>query len=73
MSPFGVRGLLANAREIVQSAYDENYVVKGAGVGDDPDQGAIYMLRKVAKDARHDTTGFRCVRVLPPPAGAPPK
>ncbi|MDJ0973095.1 MAG: bifunctional serine/threonine-protein kinase/formylglycine-generating enzyme family protein [Planctomycetota bacterium] len=73
VSPFGVRGLLANAREIVKSAFDDTYVVKGAGVGDDPDQGAVYMFRKVANGARHETTGFRCVRVIPASAGEPPR
>lgn len=71
--PFGVRGMLANAREIVASSYDDTFVIKGAGVGDDPDQGAVYMRRALAADGRHATTGFRCVREIKASAGAPPK
>ena len=37
---------------------------KGAGVGDDPDQGAIYVFRVMEAGTRHATTGFRLVREL---------
>ncbi len=74
IGPFGAKGMLGNAREMV-TAYandlDEGAVlVKGAGVGDDPDQGAIYIHRVLPKGERHTTTGFRCVREI---SGAGPR
>lgn len=67
-SPFGVLGMFGNARELVvpsEGGYDGGtLLVKGAGVGDDPDQGAIYMLRPLKAGERHSATGFRCVREL---------
>ncbi len=67
-SPYGVRGLLANAREMVVPSIDSEdpgaVLVKGAGVGDDPDAGAIYLKRVLGAKERHKTTGFRCVREI---------
>lgn len=72
VSPYGVKGLLGNAREMVTSYLedlkDAAVLVKGAGVGDDPDQGAIYIQRVLKGDEWHVTTGFRCVQDV----GAPP-
>jgi serine/threonine-protein kinase len=69
VSPYGVRGLLANAREMVTSSLGDldpgAVLVKGAGVGDDPDRGAIYLHRVLPKDQRQRVTGFRCVQELP--------
>jgi len=69
VSPYGVRGLLGNAREMVTTAIDDlpdgAVLVKGAGVGDDPDQGAIYIRRVLGLGERHMTTGFRCVQDIP--------
>ncbi len=69
LSPYGVRGLLGNAREMVTSYIEDlpdgGVLVKGAGVGDDPDQGAIYAYRVMQGGERHMTTGFRCVQELP--------
>ncbi len=69
LSPYGVRGLLGNAREMVTSYLEDlkdgAVLVKGAGVGDDPDQGAIYIHRVLKGDERGGTTGFRCVEELP--------
>ncbi len=74
-SPFGVRGMLGNAREMVTSYIedlkDDAVLVKGAAVGDDPDQGAIYIHRVLKGDERHMTTGFRCVQDIP--GGEPPR
>ena len=65
VTDFGVRGMIGNVREIVVSSTDpESYVVKGAGVGDTPDEGATYRLRPIAKDGRHSATGFRLARDL---------
>jgi formylglycine-generating enzyme required for sulfatase activity len=69
VSPYGVKGLLGNAREMVTSYLedlkDAAVLVKGAGVGDDPDQGAIYIHRVLKGDEFHGTTGFRCVQDIP--------
>jgi hypothetical protein len=44
---------------------DEGAVlVKGAGVGDDPDRGAIYIHRVLPAGERQAVTGFRCVQDL---------
>jgi serine/threonine protein kinase len=68
VSPFGVRGMLGNAREMVTPHVDDlppgAVLVKGAGVGDDPDQGAIYIQRVLPAGERHGTTGFRCVQEI---------
>ena len=40
-------------------------LVKGAGVGDDPDRGAIYLHRLLKKGERQAVTGFRLVQELP--------
>ena len=73
VGPYGVRGLLGNAREMVTPYIDDAgegaVLVKGAGVGDDPDQGAIYIHRVLKAGERHATTGFRCVIELPAAKG----
>ena len=69
VSPYGVRGLLGNAREMVTSSVGDldagAVLVKGAGVGDDPDRGAIYIHRVLPAGAREAVTGFRCVQEIP--------
>jgi serine/threonine protein kinase len=69
VSPYAVKGMLGNAREMVTPYIDDlakgAVLVKGAGVGDDPDQGAIYIHRVLPAGERHPTTGFRCVQELP--------
>ncbi|MDA1194763.1 MAG: bifunctional serine/threonine-protein kinase/formylglycine-generating enzyme family protein [Planctomycetota bacterium] len=68
ISPYGVRGLFGNAREMVTTSMGDQpagaVLVKGAGVGDDPDQGAIYIHRVLPPDERHRSTGFRLVESL---------
>ncbi len=71
VSPFGVFGMLGNAREMVTSSLGDlgegDVLVKGAGVGDDPDRGAIYLHRVLKKGERQAVTGFRLVQELPKP------
>lgn len=73
VAPCGALGLFGNAREIVVPLYGKakagetpTYLVKGAGVGDPPDQAAIHLQRRMNADERHNTTGFRLVRELSP-------
>jgi serine/threonine protein kinase len=69
-SPYGVRGMLSNAREIVVSITDPNdFFVKGAGVGDDPDQALIYRMEPIGKKDRDAVTGFRLTRPATSPGG----
>jgi hypothetical protein len=60
--------MLGNAREMVTPQVDDQpagaVLVKGAGVGDDPDQAAIYLHRVLEAGVRHPSTGFRCVREI---------
>ncbi len=65
VSPYGVRGLLGNAREIVTEIRPDSstgFLAKGAGIGDLPADAAIRLVRPFASDARNARTGFRCVR-----------
>ena len=73
-SPYGISGMLANAREMVVPYINDQgegaLLVKGAGVGDDPDQGALYIHRVLKAGERHPTTGFRLIQELPGEKGA---
>jgi len=75
IGPYWIKGLLGNAREMVAPSVDDQaagaVLVKGAGVGDDPDQGAIYIHRVLKAGERHPTTGFRCVQEIPQASGPP--
>ena len=77
ISPYGVQGLLGNAREMVTPTLDDlpegSVIVKGAGIGDEPDAGAIYAMRSLAADAHHVATGFRLVREVPKAGSTPPR
>lgn len=67
LSPYGVRGLMGNAREIVTEVRHDSspsFLVKGAGIGDGPSDAAIRVVRPFAKDAHDTRTGFRCVREI---------
>ena len=68
-SPYGVRGMLSNAREIVSSIVDDGFLVKGAGIGDDPDQALIYRMEPIGKNERNAITGFRLARPATSPGG----
>jgi len=39
-------------------------LVKGAGVGDAPKEGSLYLVRPLGENERHATTGFRLARDL---------
>ena len=69
IGPYAIKGLLGNAREMVTPYVDDldagAVLVKGGGVGDDPDQGAIYVHRVLQSGERHRATGFRCVQEIP--------
>jgi formylglycine-generating enzyme required for sulfatase activity len=64
----GVAGLFGNAREMTTGLFGDvpegGVLVKGAGVGDEPDAGAIHLVRKLPGGERQDVTGFRCVTEL---------
>jgi formylglycine-generating enzyme required for sulfatase activity len=69
VSPCGVRGMFGNAREIVSAlrwreGADDEFLSKGAGVGDRPADAAIRLVRPIGRDDRDPRTGFRCVREL---------
>jgi hypothetical protein len=63
-----ISGLLANAREMVEPVEGgvpaNSVLVKGAGVGDAPSDAALYVVRPLAENERHATTGFRLAREL---------
>lgn len=69
VSPYGVRGMLGNAREMVtpsvRGGAEGEVLVKGAGVGDAPDEGAIHAWRTLGAEQRDPVTGFRLVCELP--------
>ena len=74
VSPYGVRGMLGNTREIVlalapHAGPGPEFLSKGAGVGDRPADGAIRLVRPIGRDERDTRTGFRCVRELREPEG----
>jgi hypothetical protein len=55
----------------VLSVFDDlpagGVLVKGAGVGDEPDAAAIHIVRPMAPSDHDAKTGFRCVREIPAP------
>jgi formylglycine-generating enzyme required for sulfatase activity len=63
---YGVFGLFGNAREMTTSLFGDvgeaGVMVKGAGVGDEMDAGAIHLVRTLKAGERQAVTGFRCVR-----------
>jgi serine/threonine-protein kinase len=69
--PFGIEGLLGNARELVtplreQGEFgDTGYFAKGGGYGDEPAEAAIYRMRRLVRSEKDPKTGFRCVREYP--------
>ncbi len=66
VSPSGALGMLGNAREMVEPLEGGvpagGMLVKGAGVGDAPADGALGRVRALKGDERHPTTGFRLAR-----------
>lgn len=70
VGPHGERGLLANAREMVEPSEGElppgTVLVKGAGVGDRPSEAAIYKVRTLGPAEREPVTGFRLARSIAP-------
>ncbi|MCA9317335.1 MAG: SUMF1/EgtB/PvdO family nonheme iron enzyme [Planctomycetes bacterium] len=68
ISPYGARGMLGNAREMVtpsiRTSTEGDVVVKGAGVGEAPDAGAIYAWRVLGAGDREPSTGLRLARNL---------
>ena len=69
-SPYGVRGLLGNVREIVTGVRvaansPEAFLTKGGGPGDPPMEAAIRRVRPLAHDARDLKAGLRLARDLP--------
>jgi hypothetical protein len=71
VSDHGVQGLFGTAREMVLSMFDDvpagGVLVKGAGVGDEPADAAIHIVRPLPATERDPKTGFRCVREVPAP------
>ncbi|MFO0931679.1 MAG: bifunctional serine/threonine-protein kinase/formylglycine-generating enzyme family protein [Planctomycetota bacterium] len=70
LSPYGVAGLLGNAREIVTvlgatAGSTERFLSKGAGAGDDPVEAAIRRVRPMPAGEKQARTGLRCVRDVP--------
>ena len=65
---YGARGMLGNAREMVtpsiRTSTEGDVVVKGAGVGEAPDAGAIYAWRVLGAGDREPSTGLRLARNL---------
>ncbi len=77
-SPYGVKGLLGNVREIVtgvrvKSDSPESYVTKGGGAGDPPIEAAVRHVRALPRDGRDPKAGLRLARAVPPPAADAPK
>jgi len=77
-SPYGVKGLLGNVRELVTgvrvgSDSPEAFLSKGGGPGDSPIEAGIRRVRPQARTARDGKTGFRLARDLPAPAAEPNK
>jgi serine/threonine protein kinase/formylglycine-generating enzyme required for sulfatase activity len=70
VGPHGERGLIGNAREMVDPVEGEvpagAVLVKGAGVGDTPDQAVIHLFRVLKTGERHNATGFRIARAATP-------
>ncbi|MGE0192034.1 MAG: bifunctional serine/threonine-protein kinase/formylglycine-generating enzyme family protein [Planctomycetota bacterium] len=70
ISPYGARGMLGNAREMVtpsiRTAAEGDVIVKGAGVGEAPDAGAIHAWRVLGVEDREPATGLRLARDLTP-------
>ncbi len=66
VSPYGVRDMLGNARELVapslRGEVDGEAIVKGAGVGDLPSAGAIHAWRSIGPNDRDPIAGFRLAR-----------
>jgi formylglycine-generating enzyme required for sulfatase activity len=66
--PHGERGLIGNAREMVEPSEagvpSGAVLTKGAGIGDAPSEAAIYVMRVLGAEERHAMTGFRLVRNL---------
>jgi formylglycine-generating enzyme required for sulfatase activity len=70
VSPYGVAGLLGNAREIVTAlgateGSTDRFLTKGAGAGDEPTEAAIRRVRPLPAAEKHVRTGLRCVRDVP--------
>ncbi|MBL9088931.1 MAG: SUMF1/EgtB/PvdO family nonheme iron enzyme [Planctomycetia bacterium] len=69
-SPYGVSGLLGNAREIVTvlgaaAGATDRFLTKGGGAGDEPVEAAIRRVRPLPTGEKHARTGLRCVRDVP--------
>jgi formylglycine-generating enzyme required for sulfatase activity len=68
VGPHGERGLVANAREMVEPSESGlppgAVLVKGAGIGDTPADALVYLMRPLAPTERHAMTGFRLARPL---------
>ncbi len=69
-SPYGVKGMLGNVREIVTGVRvptdsPEAFLTKGAGPGDPPMEAALRRVRPFPHSARDVKTGFRLARDLP--------
>ena len=68
-SPYGVLGMLGNARELV-TAYGsaaeapDHFLAKGAAAGDDPFEAATRRVRVVARDTKDEKLGLRLARDL---------
>ena len=72
-SPYGVKGLLGNVREIVTGVRvapdsPEAFLTKGGGPGDAPIDAAVRRVRPLAHDARDPRAGLRLVKDAPAPA-----
>ncbi len=70
LSPYGVSGLLGNAREIVTVlgaavGATDRFLTKGAGAGDEPVEAAIRRVRPLPAAEKQARTGLRCVRDVP--------
>jgi|GEM_PF-1775883 len=77
LSPYGVSGLLGNAREIVTvlgatSGSTDRFLTKGAGAGDEPVEAAIRRVRPLPAAEKQARTGLRCVRDVPGAAAGSP-
>jgi formylglycine-generating enzyme required for sulfatase activity len=68
LSPYGVRGMLGNARELVTELGVDpktvSFLSKGAAVDDLPIESAIRRIRHVDASARDPRTGVRFVREI---------